>query len=288
MPDRQTRTPIGLGHLTVERLAPPDVVTQGAAAGFATTGLRFWDGFTDKESYPVWPGSPMLREILARLDDVDLVVTEIENIVLNPQTDPLNYRRMFETGALLGAQRVVIGSIVDDEALGTNLFARLCECGAEFKLDIAIEFYLKWHGCASLAQARRIVANAGQSNGKILVDALHLCRTNGRASDLAATPRDVFASLQLCDGPAQKPATLDEISHESRFARALPAEGELPLADIVRAWPEGVPITVEIPNRALEDEIGSQAYLHRCFNAADRLVASALATDAATSTNERT
>jgi sugar phosphate isomerase/epimerase len=263
---------IGLGHLTVERLQPPEVVTQAAKAGFATTGLRFWDGFTDVETFPLRPGSPMLKETLLRLESTDIVVEEIENIVLSSRTNVENYRSMFEVGTLLGAKRVIIGSVVDDEAHGTDLFAALCDVASEFGLDIAIEFYLKWHGCASLSQGLRIVANAGQSNGKLLVDALHLSRSGGTPDELAKAPRKALASLQLCDAPGEKPANLDAISHESRFARLIPGEGGLPLADVVRAFPDGLPIGIEIPNRVLEDEIGSQAFLCRCYEATARLV----------------
>jgi sugar phosphate isomerase/epimerase len=271
-----TRHPrIGLGHLTVERLQPPEVVTQAAKAGFATTGLRFWDGFTDVETYPLRPGSPMLKETLRRLESADIVVEEIENIVLSSKTKVETYRPMLEVGALLGAKRVIIGSVVDDEARGTYLFAALCEVAAEFGLDIAIEFYLKWHGCASLSQGLRIVANAGQANGRLLVDSLHLSRSGGTPAELAKAPREALASLQLCDAPAERPANLDAISHESRFARLIPGEGGLPLADVVRAFPDGLPIGIEIPNRVMEDEIGSQAFLCRCYEATARLVESA-------------
>jgi sugar phosphate isomerase/epimerase len=263
---------IGLGHLTVERLQPPEVVTQAARAGFASTGLRFWDGFTDVETFPLRPDSPMLKETLRRLDSLDIVVEEIENIVLSSKTKVETYRPMFEVGALLGAKRVIIGSVVDDEAQGVDLFAALCGVGKEFNLDIAIEFYLKWHGCASLPQGLRIVANAGAPNGKLLVDSLHLSRSGGSPADLANAPHAALASLQLCDAPAEKPANLDAISHESRFARMLPGEGGLPLVEVVRAFPKDLPIGIEIPNRKLEDEIGSQAFLRRCYEATLRVL----------------
>lgn len=266
---------IGLGHLTVERLEPPEVVTQAAEAGFASTGLRFWDGFTDVETFPLSPGSAMLKETLRRLRSSDIVVEEVENIVLSARTKVEDYRPMFEVGALLGAKRVIIGSVADDERQGTDLFAGLCRVGAEFDLDIAIEFYLKWHGCASLSQGLRIVSNAGEPNGKLLIDALHLSRSGGAPAELANAPREALASLQLCDAPAEKPASLDAISHESRFARLIPGEGGLPLADVVRAFPKDLPISVEIPNRVLEDEIGAQAFLRRCHEASVRLIKSA-------------
>lgn len=273
--------PCTLGHLTVERLAPPDLVEQSAAAGFTHIGIRFWDGFTNQETYPLRPGSPMLRETMARIQATGISVPEIENIVLQPGSDQ-DFRPMFEVGALLGAERVIIGSIITDEARCIDAYAALCRTGSEFGLDIAIEFYRKWAGCASLPQARRIVAAAGEPNAKLLVDCLHLNRSGGAAKDVAATPAVEMASMQLCDATAAIPENLDQISFESRFERKLLGEGGLDLLSIYRAFPAELPIGIEIPNRALEDEIGSQAYLERCSaNARNFLVAAAAAGAAA-------
>jgi sugar phosphate isomerase/epimerase len=274
--------PFTLGHLTVERLSPPVLVEQAAHAGFKVIGIRFWDGFTNKETWPMRPGSPMLRETMKGLADTGLKVPEIENIVLQPGTNVADYAPMFEVGAVLGARRVVIGSVVDDESRCTDLFARLCEIARPFNLDIAIEFYLKWHGCASFEQGCRIIRNAGQGNGKLLVDALHLNRSGGTPALLKTVPAEIYASLQICDAPAARPASLDDISVESRFERKLPGQGGLPLEEVLRAWPADAPLGIEIPMRSLEDSIGSQAFLKQCFDTTVALLERASAPQAQT------
>jgi sugar phosphate isomerase/epimerase len=218
----------------------------------------------------------MLRETMGRLQTTGVLVPEIENIVLQPGPEP-DFRQMFETGALLGAKRVIIGSVITDEARGTDAYASLCRSAAEFGLDVALEFYRKWAGCASLAQARRIVAAAREPNAKLLVDSLHLNRSGGSAQDLAATAAVEMASLQLCDAAAAIPQSLDDISFESRFARQLLGEGGLDLVAIYRAFPADLPVGIEIPNQPLEDAIGSRAYLERCSaNARGFLAAAAI------------
>jgi sugar phosphate isomerase/epimerase len=258
--------PFTLGHLTVERVSPPVLVEQAAKAGFQVIGIRFWDGFTNKETWPMRPGSAMLAETQKALADTGLQVPEVENIVLQNHVNVADYVPMFEVGAILGARRVVIGSIVDDESLCTAMFAQLCELAKPFGLDIAIEFYLKWHGCASFEQGCRIIRNAQQDNGKLLVDALHLNRSGGSPSLLKTVPADIFASLQICDAPAARPSSLDDISIESRFERLLPGQGGLPLVELLRAYPSNAPLGIEIPMRSLEDSIGSQAFLKQCFD----------------------
>jgi sugar phosphate isomerase/epimerase len=266
MNNKANLRPFTLGHLTVERVSPPVLVEQAAKAGFQVIGIRFWDGFTNKETWPMNPGSAMLRETQKGLADTGLTVPEVENIVLQNHTNVADYIPMFEVGAILGARRVVIGSIVDDESLCTAMFAQLCELAKPFGLDIAIEFYLKWHGCASFDQGCRIIRNAQQDNGKLLVDALHLNRSGGTPSLLKTVPADIFASLQICDAPAARPSSLDEISVESRFERLLPGHGGLPLVELLHAYPANAPLGIEIPMRSLEDSIGSQAFLKQCFD----------------------
>ena len=106
----------------------------------------------------------------------------------------------------------------------------------------------------------------------MLVDALHLDRSGAKPEQLADVPAELFGSFQICDAPAPRPTTMDEISFESRYARLLPGEGDLPLEDILRTYPIDAPIGIEIPMQALEDSIGSQEYLNRCFATTTALV----------------
>ena len=70
---------------------------------------------------------------------------------------------MFEVGAILGARRVIIGSIVDDESLCTAMFAKLCESGRTFNLDIALEF---------AGDGRDLSIRAGTESGKACLNRL--------------------------------------------------------------------------------------------------------------------
>ena len=47
---------------------------------------------------------------------------------------------------------------------------------------------------------------------------------------------------------------------ESRAFRLPPGDGELPLLDLIRAVPSGLPISVEVPNAPLSDQLGPVGY----------------------------
>ena len=65
----------------------------------------------------------------------------------------------------------------------------------------------------------------------------------------------LFRYAQICDaspdmpGPGDTPALI----REARTGRLLPGEGALPLAELVAAVPDSLPLAVEAPCRATAD-----------------------------------
>ena len=60
----RTTVPIGIAHLTLLRLAPPELVTVAAAAGYDFVGIRVKAVTDGERQYPMEPGSPMSKETL--------------------------------------------------------------------------------------------------------------------------------------------------------------------------------------------------------------------------------
>ena len=81
-------TPIGIAHLTLLRLSPPELVTTAAEAGYDFVGIRVKAVTEGEHQYPMQPGSPMSRETLRRLDDTGLTVRDIEFLTLRPGHRP--------------------------------------------------------------------------------------------------------------------------------------------------------------------------------------------------------
>ena len=203
------------------------------------------------------------RNARANCRDRDLV-PEIENIVLQPGPDQ-DFRPMFETGALLGAERVIIGSIITDEARCVDAYAALCRSAADFGLDIAMEFYRKWAGCASLAQARRIVAAAGEPNAKLLVDCLHLIRSGGKARAMSRRRRRrrwrrfSFATQHRHPHAREWPTT-DRASRIALRSRASRRRWARPPGDPSRVPRRPAPLGSKYSNRALRTRSAARLF----------------------------
>jgi sugar phosphate isomerase/epimerase len=126
------------------------------------------------------------------------------------------------------------------------------------------------------------------SGGGVTIDPLHLRRFGGVPDDLRAIDRSMLLYYQLCDAPLEAPVGLprprrlprgqpldiDDAALESRAARLLPGEGELPLAEIVAAMPPDIPVSVEAPNQILFEEIGAGEFARRARRSVDRYLGS--------------
>jgi sugar phosphate isomerase/epimerase len=85
-----------------------------------------------------------------------------------------------------------------------------------------------------------------QPNAGLLIDALHFYRAGGNPADLAKLDPALMPYFHLCDAYAAAPPA-EGLRPEGRGGRFYPGEGELRLAELLRAMPAEIPIAVEAP-----------------------------------------
>src|SRR5258707_677932 len=85
--------------------------------------------------------------------------------------------------------------------------------------------------------------------GPVLREALHFSRSGGLPAHVASVDPSLFRYVQICDAGPDMPAPTDTpaLIREARTGRLLPGEGVLPLAALVAALPETVPLAIEAP-----------------------------------------
>ncbi|MGE8059653.1 sugar phosphate isomerase/epimerase family protein [Pseudomonas sp. NPDC089547] len=240
---------LGVAHLTALELPPSVLVRQARCAGFSAVGLRLHPVMPGALGYPVAAGSQAMRELRAVLAGEGVRVTDIEFVSLTPQTRVADYQALLAAGAELGAASLTVSGDDDDVARLTGNFAALCEMAHGHGLRVDLEF-MRWRPVATLQQACAVVTGAGQHNGGVLVDALHLFRSGGQVADIAAINPHLLRAVQLCDAPLLAPAH-ELIIPEAREGRLLPGQGQLPLAALLAALPGDVCISVEVPSAGL-------------------------------------
>src|SRR3990170_152424 len=99
-----TAPEVGVDHLTMLDVSPPDLVTIAREAGFDAVSPRVAASTPGEEPWPMTAGSPMLEETVRRLDDTGVRVLAVEVFRIDPGTRPGEYEGAFEAGARLGAR----------------------------------------------------------------------------------------------------------------------------------------------------------------------------------------
>ncbi|MGV6875015.1 sugar phosphate isomerase/epimerase family protein [Pseudochelatococcus sp. B33] len=245
--------PLSLAFLTTFDVSPVEAVRIAAATGYGLVGLRILPAGGEPD-YPLLTGARDLAEVRAALADTGIAVGEVEIIRLKPQNDWDLFRHFCDRCEALGARHVLVAGDDPEADRLTENFARFCDLAAAHRLTADLEF-MPWTAVADLTAALRIVEAAARPNGGVLVDALHVDRSTTTLDQIAALPRGRVNYVQLCDGPVPYDPGDEALIRVARGERLFPGEGGIDLVGLVRAIPEGVTISVEVPHRALAQKI---------------------------------
>ncbi|WP_334170909.1 sugar phosphate isomerase/epimerase family protein [Sinomonas sp.] len=261
---------LGLAPLSLLETAPPDLVVIAAEAGFDFLGLRVRAVTAAEPAYDLQPGSPLLAETQQRLRDTGLTVRDIEFLLLDGSDQREAWLRMLEAGHVLGASTMTVaGADPEPNRFADNL-AQMADDARAVGMTPTLE-PISYQYINSLPSAAAAARPAGC---QIVADSLHFRRFGGTLDELAGTA-DLVPMLQLCDGPAQRPADREGLILESRADRLPPGEGAFRLAEIVAALPPGLPVSVEAPSPVMVTRLGPLGWARRLKASAVRVIAEA-------------
>lgn len=243
--------PLAVAHLTAIELSPPELVQAAAAAGFDAVTLRLlpsgqWDpAVTDRR---------LLANTRSRLEHHGCGVLDVEVVRLRPAPNLDALAPALEAAATLGARHLlVVGEDGENQQLAEALH-ELCLRAAPLGLRPVLEF-IPFTRVATLAQAVAIVRAADHPAAGVLVDPIHLRRSGGTPSQVAALARSdpqLLPYIQFCDARSGAPeGGTKGLYREAVGDRLLPGDGQLPLHELLRAFAPELAISVETPTRAL-------------------------------------
>jgi sugar phosphate isomerase/epimerase len=208
-------------------------------------------------------------ELRALLGDSGLRVAEIDPLLnwvpgcMSPMFGA-SEEEFYDIAEALGARSINLPLALPfpfARGLLTEAFAAVCERAGQRGLLVQLE-PLPWTAIPSLAVAAQIVEEAGRANGGIMLDAWHWARA-GADLEAARTHGARITGLQISDAPA---AGSDNPIFETLHERRLPGDGELALAELMRALDAGgctAPVGIEVFSDELlrlpAEEIGYRA-----------------------------
>jgi sugar phosphate isomerase/epimerase len=263
-----------LAYLTSAPMAPVDALVLAAKLGYQAIGVRIAPASPGGNFSPLATDPTMLRETIRRIGDTGVSIFDVEIARLRADFEPDQFKAFLEAAGRLKARAILVAGDDPDETRLTNSFAKFCRAAAPYGLTAQLEF-MPWTALKNAKTALRIVTNAGEPNGRVLVDALHVARSATTLDDIASLPRHLTSYAQICDAPAGIPATEEELIHTARCARLLPGDGGIDLGGLVRTLPDDLPLSIEIPNDEGLAKLGAEEWARRALAATRQLAINA-------------
>lgn len=261
---------LGLAHLSLLQLEPDELVRIAAAAGFDFVGVRVRGATPTETIADMRPGSDMSQAVLAAMAETGVRVRDIEFLSLDGEAGREEWLPMLEAGAALGATSLSLAGQDTERARLVETLAALVADAQTFGIIPTLE-PISYNTVSTVAQAAAIAREAGAA---VLLDPLHIARGGSSIADVEALEPALVPVLQLCDAPLVTPERIDIAGPlprgmtadgeprkvESRALRLPAGAGELPLAELLRAVPAWLPLSVEVPNAPLVAELGTLGY----------------------------
>ena len=251
-----------------------ELMNVAAQSGCTHVGVRLLDGPPDGPGTQLMENASLRRAAREHMAALKLTPLEASAARIRPATQVPAFEPFLATCAELGVRHVMC--TIDDEVAsrGADRLTELCDLALRYGLRIEIEF-VPWMTVGSLADAAALVHSVGARNLGIVVDALHFDRSQSRIDDLAVLPPNWFQLLQICDAPACTDYSTAAQLHVATQERLLPGEGVIPLAALLRAMPDHIPIALEIPTTTLARTLPALARVQRAVAATRAVLADA-------------
>lgn len=265
-----------LAALTALELAPPQLIDVASACGFEQVGLRLVAATPGGTAYPLMTDRNALKETKARLAATGIRVADLEIAAFRPETVARSFEAFLEAGRELGARHTLVAGYDPDLERFSDRFAEYCEMAGRFGLTADLEF-MPWTCVPDITTAARIVEKVSSPAAGILVDALHFDRSGGRFEDLRKIAARRLHYWQMCDAPAERPATTAGLIHAAREERMFPGEGGLDLVGLTKEMPADITISIEVPTVELAKTVDAETRARRALRGARAVVAAASA-----------
>ena len=266
--------PLSLAFLTVRHSGPEEAVRIAAEAGYDMVGLRLLPAAPTEAPYALMTDATVQANVEAALRDTGIAFADMEIVRLKPETDVAEFEAFCALGQRLGARNILVAGDEPDHDRLTETFGRFAELAAAHGLTADLEF-MPWTAVKTLKDAQKIVETSGAANGGVLIDALHYDRSATTIEDVRALDPARINYAQICDGPVPYDPSDEGLIAIARNGRLLPGDGGIDLAGLIRALPDGTPISVEIPS-PLELELGPLEFARRAADRTRALIADAL------------
>ncbi len=241
MPNRLISLAAGI----MPEATPAQLIECAAASDFDFGGM-----WIEKDSWT--PATT--RAIRQQARDAGVQLLDCEVAWIMPGAPDPWLTELVDIAAELGARNLLCVSSDPDMAATTAKFQAMVDRAKGTGVRVNLEFGI-FTEVKSIHMARAILEQVEGEAKALLVDTLHWARSGGTADDLAAIPRAWLTYCQPCDAPAEGPdvTNFDAIIDDAINRRMPLGQGGLPLAAMVDALPDTLPMAIEERSAVLRD-----------------------------------
>lgn len=240
-----SRRLISLAAGIMPEATPSQLIECAAASGFDFGGM-----WAEKDSWT--PATTRAIRQQARDAGVELLDCEVAWIM--PGAPDPWLTELVHIAAELGARNLLCVSSDPDMAATTAKFQTLVTAAEGTGVRVNLEFGI-FTEVKTIHMASAILDGVEGEAKALLVDTLHWARSGGTAEDIRAIPREWLSYCQPCDAPALGPdvTNFDAIIDDAINRRMPLGQGGLPLAAMVDALPDTLPMAIEERSAMLRD-----------------------------------
>jgi len=244
--------PLALNTSTIRPIPLLDKINIAGLIGF--DAIELWTD--DLDAHLRQGGS--LKDVKTALGDCGLTLASVIALFGWTEESPSLHaramdecRRRMDQAAQLGSRTIVASPPpgVVDLAFAASRYRHLCELGRGMTLPVSVEFLGFVEGVKTLASAKGIVDQSGETSGTLVADVYHLLRGGGSLDDLLRCRGNELGIFHINDLPAYPPVETQEDGD-----RVMLGEGIVDLPHVIenlRTIGYGGPISLELFNMLL-------------------------------------
>ena len=227
---------------------PQDEYVEAAAwAGYKAVGIRLHpSNLTTMPFHPIVGDAAKIKRVKDTLKAAGMQIVDLLSFYVVPDINFDSYKAAMALGAELGGKyALVIGDDADKSRCYAN-FATLCELAAGFGLTCAVENASN-RPIGTVPDVVAMIQASGVKNAVVCLDPLNHFRCGHTAADIARLDPKLFPYTQLSDGKYNPGEPSETVGRTAAGIRALPGEGDLPIPELFKVLPKGLPISIELP-----------------------------------------
>lgn len=235
-----------LAFLTTSEISIIEAIKVAAEAGYAHIGIRLLPAATDGP-YPILTDHNLLKDVKAVMSETGVSVADIEIVRIGENFHLENFKQFLEQGAELGAKNILVAG--DDGNLSrlTQNYGHFCEMAAQYNMTADLEF-MPWTKVPNLSTALKVIEATNLSNAAVLIDAIHLERSDSTLEQVRNVAPRFINYAQICDVPFIENPTAEQMIFAAREERLNPGEGDIDFTALLDALPKDIVLSIEIPN----------------------------------------